>query len=166
MPGTEELRASFREHFCEGETEMRTVRDILREKGCEVHTLSPEATVYEALQLLAEKNVGALVVVEQAGHMVGLISERDYARKIILKGKFSKDVKVHEIMTSEVVRVGPEEDIEGCMELMTHKRVRHLPVFEDDRLIGIISIGDIVKAIIEHKEEIIVQLEDYIKGRR
>lgn len=145
---------------------MRTVSDILREKGREVYTLSPEATVYTALQLLAEKNVGALVVVDRTGHVVGLISERDYARKIILKGKFSKDVKVHEIMTSKVIRVHPEEDIERCMELMTHKRVRHLPVFEDDRLIGIISIGDIVKAIIEHKEEIIVQLENYIKGRR
>jgi CBS domain-containing protein len=145
---------------------MRTVGDILQEKGREVFTISPEATVYTALQLMAEKNVGALVVRQQAGDVVGLISERDYARKIVLKGKFSKDVEIHEIMSAQVVRVGPEEDIERCMELMTHKRVRHLPVFENDRLIGIISIGDIVKAIIEHKEEIIEQLEDYIKGRR
>lgn len=144
---------------------MRTVRDILQEKGFTVHTIAPEAKVYQALQLMADKNVGALMVVED-GVVVGLISERDYARKIVLKGKFSKDVPVWEIMTAEVVRIGPDEDIEGCMQLMTHKRVRHLPVFESERLIGIISVGDIVKAIIEHKEEIIEQLEDYIKGKR
>lgn len=144
---------------------MRTVRDILQEKGHEVHTISPDATVYTALQLMADKNVGALVV-QRGGDVVGLISERDYARKIVLKGKFSRDVPVSDIMTAKIVRVGPEEDIEGCMQLMTHKRVRHLPVFEDDRLTGIISVGDIVKAIIDHKEEIIAQLENYIKGRR
>jgi CBS domain-containing protein len=144
---------------------MRTVRDILQEKGFAVHTIAPEAKVYQALQLMADRNVGALMVIED-GVVVGLISERDYARKIVLKGKFSKDVPVWEIMTAEVVRIGPDEDIEGCMQLMTHKRVRHLPVFESERLIGIISVGDIVKAIIEHKEEIIEQLEDYIKGKR
>jgi CBS domain-containing protein len=144
---------------------MRTVRDILQEKGFAVHSIAPEAKVFQALQLMADKNVGALMVVKE-GVVVGLISERDYARKIVLKGKFSKDVPVQEIMTAEVVRIGPDEDIEGCMQLMTHQRVRHLPVFERERLIGIISVGDIVKAIIEHKEEIIGQLEDYIKGKR
>jgi CBS domain-containing protein len=144
---------------------MRSVKDILREKGTQVYSISPDAKVYDALQLMADKNVGALMVME--GDMVaGLISERDYARKIVLKGKFSKDVSVREIMTTEMVCVGPDEDVEVCMELMTDKRVRHLPVFKNDQLIGIISIGDIVKAIIEHKEEMIEQLEDYIKGKR
>jgi CBS domain-containing protein len=114
---------------------------------------------------MADKNVGALMVIE-GDTVAGLISERDYARKIILKGKFSKDVPVREIMTVDIIRIGPDNDVEYCMELMTDKRVRHLPVFENDRLIGIISIGDIVKAIIEHKEEIIEQLENYIKGKR
>ena len=144
---------------------MRTIRDILQEKGFDVYAITPESTVYQALQLMAEKNVGALMVM--TGDTVeGLISERDYARKIVLKGRFSRDVPVTEIMNREMVRIDPEEDVEGCMQLMTHKRERHLPVFANDRLIGIISIGDIVKAIIEHKEEIIEQLEDYIKGKR
>jgi CBS domain-containing protein len=144
---------------------MRTVQDILQEKGAKVYTIAPNDTVYEALQLMADKNIGALMVVE-GDHVAGLISERDYARKIILKGRFSRDVPVHDIMTVDMVRIGPDEDVESCMELMTNKRVRHLPVFEQERLVGIISIGDIVKAIIEHKEEIIAQLENYIKGRR
>ena len=144
---------------------MRSVKDILQEKGTQVYAISPDAKVYEALQLMADKNVGALMVME-GNRAVGLISERDYARKIVLKGKFSKDVPVHEIMTADIVRIGPDRDVEYCMELMTDNRVRHLPVFENNRLIGIISIGDIVKAIIEHKEEIIEQLENYIKGKR
>jgi CBS domain-containing protein len=144
---------------------MRTVQDILQEKGAKVYTIAPNDTVYEALQLMADKNIGALMVME-GDHVLGLISERDYARKIILKGRFSRDVPVHDIMTVDMVRIGPDEDVESCMELMTNKRVRHLPVFEQERLVGIISIGDIVKAIIEHKEEIIAQLENYIKGRR
>jgi CBS domain-containing protein len=144
---------------------MRSVKDILQEKGAQVYSISPEAKVYQALQMMADKNVGALMVME--GDMVaGLISERDYARKIVLKGKFSKDVPVREIMTADIIRISPDEDVEQCMELMTDKRIRHLPVFKNDRLVGIISIGDIVKAIIEHKEEIIEQLEAYIKGKR
>lgn len=144
---------------------MRSVKDILEEKGTQVYAVSPDAKVYEALQIMADKNVGALMVIE-GDTVAGLISERDYARKIVLKGKFSKDVPVREIMTVNIIRIGPDNDVEYCMELMTDKRVRHLPVFENDRLIGIISIGDIVKAIIEHKEEIIEQLENYIKGKR
>ena len=127
---------------------MRTVQDILQEKGTKVYTIAPNDTVYEALQLMAEKNIGALMVVE-GDRVAGLISERDYARKIVLKGRFSRDVPVHDIMTVEMVRIGPDEDVESCMELMTNKRVRHLPVFDQERLVGIISIGDIVKAIIE-----------------
>jgi CBS domain-containing protein len=142
---------------------MRTIRDILQEKGFDVYAITPDSTVYQALQLMSEKNVGALMVM--TGDTVeGLISERDYARKIVLKGRFSRDVPVREIMSPEIVAIGPEEDVERCMTLMTHKRMRHLPVFENGRLIGLISIGDIVKAIIEHKEETIRQLEKYIKG--
>ncbi len=144
---------------------MRTVRDILQEKGSDVYTIAPESSVFQALQLMAEKNVGALMVMS-GDTAAGLISERDYARKIVLKGRLSRDVTVREIMSPEIVAVGPEEDVEHCMELMTHKRVRHLPVFDDRRLIGLISIGDIVKAIIEHKEETIRDLEQYIKGGR
>jgi CBS domain-containing protein len=143
---------------------MRSVKDILREKGTQVYSISPDAKVYNALQLMADKNVGALMVME-GDTAAGLISERDYARKIVLKGKLSKDIPVREIMTADMVCVGPDEDVEVCMELMTDKRVRHLPVLENDQLIGIISIGDIVKTIIRHKEEIIKQLESYIKGR-
>lgn len=144
---------------------MKIIRDILSEKGFEVYTISHNATVYEALQIMADKNVGALLVMSE-DVVMGIISERDYARKIVLKGKFSKDVPVSEIMSSHIVRIYPDQDIESCMELMSGKHIRHLPVVENDRIIGIVSIGDIVKAIIEHKEEVIAQLESYIKGNR
>jgi CBS domain-containing protein len=143
---------------------MKTAWDLLREKGTDVYRISPESTVYDALQQMAEKNVGALVVFE-GNRMVGLISERDYARKIILKNKFSRETVVAEIMTRDVVTVSPDKNLEGCLELMDTHRVRHLPVVEHDQVIGIISIGDIVKGIIEHKEFIIEQLEQFIKGR-
>ncbi len=143
---------------------MRTVQDLLREKGTHVHSIDENATVYEALQQMADKDIGALLV-KRGDQYTGILSERDYARKIVLKGKFSKDVLVGEIMMTQMVSVRPDEDVEVCMELMTNEHVRHLPVFEGDRLAGIISIGDIVKAIIEHKEEIIEQLENYIKGK-
>ena len=144
---------------------MRTVNDILQEKGAEVYSISPDAKVYDALQMMADKNVGALMVIENDTTM-GLVSERDYARKIVLKGKLSRDVPVRDIMTTEMVCVHPNEDVERCMELMTNKRVRHLPVFDGDRLMGLVSIGDIVNTIIRHKEEIIEQLENYIMGKR
>jgi len=144
---------------------MKTARDLLREKGTQIYSTSPDATVYDALQQMAEKNVGALIVFE-GDRMVGLISERDYARKIVLKNKFSLETAVAEIMSRDVVAVPPDKNLEECMELITNQRVRHLPVVEDDRVIGIISIGDIVKGIIEHKEFIIEQLEYYIKGWR
>jgi CBS domain-containing protein len=144
---------------------MKTARDLLREKGTQVYSTSADATVYEALQQMAEKNIGALIVFE-GDRMVGLISERDYARKIILKNKFSRETAVAEIMTRDVVTVSPDKNLEECMELITNHRVRHLPVVEDDRVLGIISIGDIVKGIIDHKEFVIEQLEYYIKGWR
>ena len=142
---------------------MRNVRDILRDKGTAVHSISPDASVYDALKLMAEKNVGALLILD-GDRLVGLVSERDYARKIILKDKLSKETKVKEIMRTEVFTVTPDTDLDERMELITVKRVRHLPVVENDRVIGIISIGDVVKGIIDHKEFVIGQLESYIKG--
>jgi CBS domain-containing protein len=144
---------------------MKTARDLLREKGTQVYSTSPHATVYDALKLMAEKNIGALIVLE-GERIVGMISERDYARKIVLKDKFSRETAVGEIMTRDVVTVSPGKNLEECMELITDHRVRHLPVVEDDRVLGIISIGDVVKGIIDHKEFIIEQLEHYIKGWR
>jgi CBS domain-containing protein len=142
---------------------VRNVRDILREKGTAVYSISPDATVYDALKLMAEKNVGALMVFD-GDRMVGMISERDYARKIVLKNKFSRETRIKEIMTAEVMTVTPAMDLDECMGLITDKRLRHLPVVENDRVVGIISIGDIVKGIIDHKEFVIKQLESYIKG--
>ena len=144
---------------------MHTVRDILRAKGHDVWTISPDATVYEAISRMAEKNVGALVVVER-DRVIGIVSERDYARKVILHGKASRDIAVHEIMTSPVYYVRPQQTVEECMMQMTDKHIRHLPVLEEDRLIGVISIGDAVKAIIAEQQFVIRQLEDYITGRR
>ena len=144
---------------------MKTARDLLREKGTQVYSTSPDASVYDALQQMADKNIGALIVFE-GDRMVGLISERDYARKSVLKNKFSRETAVAEIMSRDVVTVSPDRNLEECMEVITARRVRHLPVVEDDQVLGIISIGDIVKGIIEHKEFVIEQLEYYIKGWR
>lgn len=140
---------------------MKTVRDMLREKGPTVWSIAPEKTVFEALQLMAEKEVGALLVIE-ADKPVGIFSERDYARQIILKGKASKDTPVREIMNTRVLYVQPEQTVEQCMALMTDKRLRHLPVLKDGKLAGVVSIGDVVKALISEKEFLIEQLEHYI----
>jgi CBS domain-containing protein len=137
--------------------------EILKTKGQDVWTVVPDSTVYDALQLMAEKNVGALMVVE-SDKLVGVFSERDYARKVILKGKASKDTLVSEIMTAGPIWVRPDQTIRACMDLMTHKRIRHLPVLDDGRLVGVISIGDVVKAIISDQEFTIEQLEHYITG--
>jgi CBS domain-containing protein len=144
---------------------MKTARDILREKGTYLYKTRPDATVFEALQQMAEKDVGALLVFE-GERMTGVISERDYARKIVLKNKFSRETTVSEIMVADVVTVTPDENLEVCMETIVAKRVHHLPVVENDRVVGLISIGDIVRGIIEHKEFIIEQMERYIKGWR
>jgi CBS domain-containing protein len=144
---------------------IKTVGDILRIKGNDVWSTTPDATVYEALQTMAEKNVGALVVLD-ANTVVGIMSERDYARKVILHGKSSREIRVREIMTSEVYYVRPDQDIQDCMAQMTEKRVRHLPALENDQLLGIISIGDVVKALIAEHESTIKHLEDYITGGR
>jgi CBS domain-containing protein len=143
---------------------MKTVAQLLRTKGQHVLIVAPDVSVFDALGVMAEKNVGALLVVEER-RLVGVFSERDYARKVILKGKASRDIPVREIMTSPVLYVRPEQTIEDCMALMTDKRVRHLPVLEDERLVGVISIGDVVKAIIAEQEFLIEQLQNYISGR-
>jgi CBS domain-containing protein len=142
---------------------MITVRDILQRKGNQIWSVAPDSTVYDALLLMAEQNVGALLVLD-GEKIVGIFSERDYARKIILKGKASKETSVDEIMTSEVTTVHPGQFVEECMGLMTDKRIRHLPVLEGEKLAGLISIGDVVKAIISDREFIIKQLESYITG--
>ncbi len=143
---------------------MRNVRDILRDKGTAVYSTSPDARAYDALRLMAEKNVGALVVLD-GDRLVGMISERDFARKMVLEDKLPKETKIKEIMTTEVLTVTADKDLDECMELITHQRMRHLPVVENDRVIGIISIGDVVKGILDHKEFLIEQLESYIKGQ-
>jgi CBS domain-containing protein len=139
---------------------MKTVRDILQAKGHDVWSVTWGTTVYDALKLMADKNVGAVLVLD-AGKLVGILSERDYARKVILKGKASKDTLVWEIMTEKVLCVHPDTIVEVCMELMTDKHVRHLPVLEDDRLIGVISVGDVVNAIISEQRYIINQLRAF-----
>ncbi len=142
-----------------------TAGDLLKSKGYDLWTVSPESSVYEALQLMCEKNIGALLVFE-SGQLVGIFSERDYARKLVLKGKFSKNTRIREVMTDEVVTVAINDDIEQCMGLMTNRRIRHLPVKKGDRVIGLISIGDIVKAIISDQQSTIGLLNDYITGGR
>ncbi len=142
---------------------MATVAEILNAKGHEIWSIAPDATVFEALSRMAEKDVGALVVL--AGQrLVGILSERDYARKVILRGRLSKDTCVGDIMTKQVYTVTPEQPIEACMALMTARHVRHLPVLIGDHLVGVVSIGDVVKAKISEQESMIQQLGKYITG--
>jgi CBS domain-containing protein len=144
---------------------MKTVRRVLGSKGNAVHTITPEAPVFEALQKMAQEDVGCLVVVQE-GDVVGILSERDYARKVILEGKSSRETPVRDIMSRRVVCVDLQKRMDSCMALMSEKRVRHLPVLENERLAGIISIGDVVKAIIEDQQFTIEQLAHYIQGSR
>jgi CBS domain-containing protein len=140
---------------------MKTVKQILDAKGREVWTIQPEASVFEAIQLMAEKKVGALVVAD-GDKPVGIISERDYARKVILKGKSSQETPIRDIMTTDVVCTRLDQTVEECMALVTEKRIRHLPVLDGEQLVGIISIGDLVKTIIAEQQFMIEQLEHYI----
>ncbi|HWO41503.1 MAG TPA: CBS domain-containing protein [Candidatus Eisenbacteria bacterium] len=140
---------------------MKRVRDILDAKGRDVWSIAPDASVYDAIKLMADKSIGALLVVDN-GQLVGIISERDYARKVILQGRSSKTTRVREIMTSRVIYTHPDQNIEECMAVMTDKRIRHLPVLDQGHLVGIISIGDLVKSIIVEQKFIIEQLEKYI----
>lgn len=143
---------------------MKNVDQLLEKKGHVIWSVTRDASVLEALQLMAEKNCGALLVVEDE-KLVGLFSERDYARKIALKGKSSRKTRIEEIMSRRVVYVQPSQTVDECMALMTEKRVRHLPVVDsDEKLVGVISIGDLVKEVISEQEFIIHQLENYITG--
>jgi CBS domain-containing protein len=142
---------------------MAKVKDILALKGQSVWSIAPDSSVYDAMKLMAEKGIGAVMVID-GEKLVGILSERDYARKVILQGRASRTTQVREIMTTHVLYAQPEQNIEECMALMTDKRVRHLPVYEEGRLIGVISIGDLVKSIITEQKFIIEQLERYISS--
>ena len=142
---------------------MKTVREILASKGYDICSVPPDDTIFNALKLMAEKKIGAILVIEK-GEIVGIMSERDYARKVVLEGKSSKDSKVSDIMSNKVIYVGTDTMVEECMALMIEKRIRHLPVLENNELMGIISIGDVVKAVIDEKEFVISQLVHYIKS--
>jgi CBS domain-containing protein len=139
------------------------VKDILRVKGNTILSVAPDTIIFDALYLMGEKNVGALLVMENE-KLVGIFSERDYARKIILKGRTSLDTQVSEIMTEEVITVCPEETIGECMMLMSQRRIRHLPVLQSNEVVGVISIGDVVKYIIEEQELVIEHFKLYISG--
>ena len=140
---------------------MKTVQQLLESKRYSVVSVAPSSTVLDALKVMADKEIGAVIVIDD-GHLVGIFSERDYARKVVLQNKSSKDTPVREIMTEKVVCVRPEQTIEDCMGLMTDKRIRHLPVLEHKKVVGVISIGDVVKEMLSEKELIIKQLESYI----
>ncbi len=137
------------------------VKQILDSKGRDIWSVNPENSVFEVIKIMAEKGVGALLVMED-DELVGIVSERDYARKVILKGRSSKGTPVKDIMTRDVITTEPEKSIEDCMTLMTEKRIRHLPVVFDEKVVGVLSIGDLVKSIIADQQFQIEQLENYI----
>lgn len=142
---------------------MGKVRNILHNKGNVVFSVEPTEMVYRAIELMCEKNIGGLLIVEN-GKLVGIFTERDYARKLILKGKSSKDTEIRDLMTSNLVTVTPDTSIDDCMRVMTGRKIRHLPVLDKGELVGIISIGDVVHFIIEEQKSIIEHLEHYITG--
>ena len=140
---------------------MARVKQLLQGKGHDVWSIGPEASVYDAIAKMAQEEVGALVVLE-GELLVGVVSERDYARKVVLQGRSSRDTKTKDIMTTRVAYARPDQSVEDCMAMMTEKRIRHLPVMDGDKLLGVISIGDLVKYIIEEQKHVIEQLEQYI----
>lgn len=140
---------------------MKTVRQLLQFKGGAVHSVTPQTTVFDALKLMAEKNIGAVLVLTD-GKIAGIMTERDYARKVILFGKSSHEITVCEIMSNQVLTVRTTQTVEECMALMTNKRIRHLPVMDGEKLAGLLSIGDLVKEVIADQEQTIKQLESYI----
>ncbi|WP_174875374.1 CBS domain-containing protein [Vogesella oryzae] len=142
---------------------MQTVRQLLQRKKTGLITIGPDATVFQALQLMAEHDIGAVLVMDM-GDVLGIFSERDYARRIVLQGRTSAGTKVRDIMTSKVVYVTPEQSVAQCMALMTEKRFRHLPVLEDDKVLGLLSIGDLVSATIDEQQFVIEQLVNYIQA--
>ncbi len=139
------------------------ISSLLHHKSPAVWTIAPEVSVFDAIKLMADKNIGALLVMS-AGKLSGIFTERDYARKIVLQGKNSRQTQVWEVMPKEVITVTPEDSVEGCMKLMTENRIRHLPVLVEDKVVGIISIGDLVNCIISTQNAAIEQLESYIAG--
>jgi CBS domain-containing protein len=140
-----------------------TIGEILNQKGANIWSIVPEATVFEAIQLMADKNVGALLVIDK-GRLVGILSERDYTRKVALRGKSSKQTAVKEILSGQIIHVTPTHTVEECMRLMTDHRVRHLPVLDKDRILGVVSIGDLVNWIISAQSTTIHELQTYITG--
>jgi CBS domain-containing protein len=140
---------------------MRTVRHLLEAKAPEVFAIGPSAPVIDAIRLMAEKRIGAVLVMD-AGRLVGILSERDYARKIVLQGRSSKDTPVRDIMTADVISVGLHDSADRCMQIVTDSRIRHLPVLDGDAVLGVISIGDLVKAVIEDQQLELAQLQRYI----
>ena len=142
---------------------MTTIAQLLNTKGDQIWSVEPKATIFEALEIMSEKEIGALLVMED-GKLTGIFSERDYARKVILKGKSSKETPVGELMTKKVFYIYPQKNINDCMAMMTAKRIRHVPVIEDNQVVGIVTIGDVVNQIISEQEVTINHLENYITG--
>ena len=144
---------------------MGKVRNILQSKGNAVFSVEPTVTVYKAIELMSQKNIGGLIITDHRGEkLLGIFTERDYARRLILKGKSSKDTQIGEIMTENPITVTPDASIEDCMKIMTNRHIRHLPVVDEGRLVGMISIGDVVRFVIEEQRTIIEDLEQYITG--
>jgi CBS domain-containing protein len=142
---------------------MTMLSQLLRDKGHAVHSVAPDASVLEAIRLMAEQHIGALLVID-GGRLTGIVSERDYARKVVLNGRSSTSTAVHEIMTTPVITIGPEHTVEDAMRLMTSRRIRHLPVVRGETLLGVVSIGDLVKSVIEEQRHTIEDLRSYIQG--
>lgn len=142
---------------------MQSIEQLLETKGKDIWSIGPDAFVYDAIEMMDKKGVGALLVMDD-GDLVGVISERDYARKVILKGRSSRETPIREIMTKDVVCGRLDQKIEACMRVMTEKRIRHLPIIREGRLVGVVSLGDLVKAVIAEQETVIEQLEHYITG--
>ncbi|NCF23058.1 MAG: CBS domain-containing protein [Gammaproteobacteria bacterium] len=143
---------------------MKLVKHLLDAKDRNVISISPDASVFEAIKLMADENIGSLIVMDDNGRLAGIVTERDYARKVIVKGRSSHDTRVAEIMSVDVMTAGSDDTVNSCMEIMTDKKVRHLPVVEDDRVVAMVSIGDLVQAIIADQREEIEHLEHYISG--
>ena len=143
---------------------MKLVKHLLDAKGRNVISIAPDASVFEAIKLMADESIGSLVVLDEDEKLSGIVTERDYARKVIVMGRSSKDTKVAEIMTTDVLTASSDHTVNACMEIMTERKIRHLPVVEDDRVIAMVSIGDLVQAIIADQQEAIEQLEHYISG--
>ncbi len=143
---------------------MKLVKHLLDTKGRHIISIAPDASVFDAIKLMADKSIGSLVVLDDDEKLLGIVTERDYARKVIVKGRSSRETRGEEIMTSSVVTAGSDHRVDQCMEMMTERKIRHLPVVEDNQIIGLISIGDLVQAIIADQQEEIQHLEQYISG--